>query len=883
MAVQVRVLKYHEYILECLMDANSHALKYHWQKQQRQLKQMFLSREHSITKLIKTLALSIDQNISSAYQHVIPKKNQHCYTVIAVGGYGRVEIFPHSDIDLLILCAESKPGQAVKHSHIEQFIQACWDIGLPISHSTRTITQCLQQARHDVTVFTNLIEARFITGFEPLFTKLTHALDTQNMWTYQDFLTTRLEKLNKRYKKYGKSAYCIEPDIKYSPGGLRDLQMSLWLAKFRYGIHHLNELVEKNILLIDEYRQLSHCQHFLWKIRFGLHIFTDRQENRLLLDHQKQLAIYFGFEDESYNIAVELFMKQYYQTIKTLNEINALLLQTLQQVPQKPLVKNSKPIFLGAHSQFLVEDNCIQAVKKNLFEQHPESLLEIFVVMAKHPTIKQIDVQTKRLIVKERHRINQSYREKAKHRKLFAEIVRHPNRIAFTLNLMHDLGVLGQYLPAFNKIIGQTQFDLYHVYPVDKHVLLVLQQLHHFTLFQHDKEFDLCHQIMKQLNNSTCLFVAAFFHDIGKGQGQDHSILGTTLAAQFCVQHYFSDEETHLITWLVNNHLLMSMVAQRQDISDPDTLRTFAEQCTSQEYLNALYLLTVADIIATNSSLWNGWRDSLLKRLYYGTTTWFQQSQAVDSALLVKHSQESVITALHNSPYGIEQLQALWANFEKFYFLSHNPDTLKWHAEVLLHADSNYPLVAIHSALPTGNEILIYCEKTPHLFAITATLLDRLQINIVNASFTQTKTNKQIASYFVVDHSGQTITDNQTLGFITQQLEHALTAINYTPKCSQRRMSRELQHFSIATKIEFAQDKKRNRTILSLAARDRPGLLAKIAMVFMHNHIDLQTANVLTFGERAEDVYYITDDEQQPILAKELQDKLREDIIAALH
>jgi len=861
------------------MDAALKQLKNHWHKHSQHINQSFLSQEGSAAHHIQQLATLIDQTIARVYDHVLPTAYQSCCTIVAVGGYGRIEIFPQSDIDIVVLYDPNTHEQGEDIANvISSLLHALWDIGLAISHSSRTLIECLQQARTDITIITNLMEARYISGSIKLFEKLSKAIDSQSMWSSKDFLKARLKEQQIRYQKYGRTAYCIEPDIKYSPGGLRDLQTIFWLAKHHYHIQDLSELVNFGILLPYEYRQLIKCQHYLWKIRFALHVYTRRQENRLLLEHQKQLAVYFGFEDESYNIAVELFMKRYYQTIKTFNEINNILLALIQEDIQSPTT-----VFPESDHPYFTHDEHRASVKHpKVFLEHPENLLAIFLYISEHEHCRDISAATRRLIYQSRHLINESFRSNAKHRQIFSQILALHQTLAHTLNLMHDVGVLGHYIPAFNKIIGQTQFDLYHLYPVDKHTLILLSQISKFTDNQYRKQFSLASQIMSQVKNPTCLYIAGLFHDIGKGQDEDHSCLGAKLVTNFCHEHHISKEETTLIMWLVENHLLMSTVAQKQDISDPDVLAEFVQALANQDYLNALYVLTIADIVATNTNLWNGWRDSLLKRLYYAATTLLQQNRYVDRATLIHHSKQSALQLLMPNGLSPQNIQALWEPFEKNYFLNHSAETIVWHTTVLLTQRKHFPLIEIQTSAQMGNEIFIYCNHVEHLFATTVTILDRLQLNVINASFSQTSTDHQIASYFIVDHLGQTIKDESKIDFIKNELHLALTTPHYTPKCSRRRITKQLQQFTIPTEVTLTEDKKRQCHILNLIARDRPGLLAKIAMVFMRHNIELKMANILTLGERADDVYYITDHQNKPIHDQTLKQQICDDIKAAL-
>ncbi len=566
----------------------------------------------SVSGLLEEKSIFIDKILSLCWQHYLGDYAQSL-SLIAVGGYGRRELFPYSDIDIVVLL-DSDDTSPYQES-LASFFTFLWDIGLKPGQSVRTIEECIKAAQDDQTIMTSLMEMRLIAGNIALYETLRQATTPDKIWPSDQFFIAKMEEQRQRYAKFHCTAYNLEPNIKEGPGGLRDMQIIAWVFKRHYNSATLKELVKYGFLPESEYSELVAALDMLWRIRYALHLLTNRGEDRLIFDYQRDLAQQFGFssENQTYNQDVEQFMQFYFKTVLGLERLNEMLLQLFNErfvcgeAVYRPLPFNAK---------FSVINGYLEATEDDIFEQEPTTLLEIFLILQQNPSLKGIRATTIRLIRKNLHLIDDAFRKNKTANRLFMEIFRQPRGITHQLRRMNRYGVLGAYLPGFANIVARMQYDLFHIYTVDEHTIFVISNLRRFALEKHIDELPFCNDIFLLIAKPEILYIAALFHDIAKGRNGDHSVIGEEIARQFCIQHDLSSHDTKLITWLVRNHLIMSMTAQRKDISDPDIIHEFAQQVGSIEYLNYLYLLTVADIRATNPELWNSWKDALLQELY---------------------------------------------------------------------------------------------------------------------------------------------------------------------------------------------------------------------------------------------------------------------------
>ncbi|HYQ70743.1 MAG TPA: [protein-PII] uridylyltransferase, partial [Gammaproteobacteria bacterium] len=591
----------------------------------------------------------------------------------AVGGYGRSELMPGSDIDLLILLPDGAGNRYDRR--IEALLGFLWDIGLEVGHSVRSLDECVAESLADISVVTNLMEARLLAGSADLCMRLREAISPAQVWSSRDFFEAKCAEQAIRHHKFGETAYRLEPNIKEGPGGLRDIQMIVWVANRYFGTGSLQDLVDHEFLTRDELELLIECRDLLWDIRFALHAMTGRGEDRLLFDYQRTLAKQFGFEDDANRLGVEAFMKQYYRAIMELRRLNEMLLQLFHEViihPEGP----GEPVILNR--RFQMRNGFLEITADEVFRHHPYALLEVFLLLEQNPQLRGVRAGTIRAIREHRYLIDEEFRNDIRCRSLFMEIIRQPHRVTRELRRMNRYGVLAAYLPAFEHIVGLMQYDLFHIYTVDEHILFVVRNLRRFTVQDHALEFPLCSHIVATLPKIELLYLSALFHDIAKGRGGDHSELGGMDAYDFCIRHDLSDYDAGLVTWLVEHHLIMSTTAQREDIDDPVVINRFARTVGNRARLDYLYVLTVADIRATNPDMWNAWKDALLKQLYYNTRRALHRGLQ-DPLERAEHIQQVQHEAAELLGQRDAQIQHLWEQMGDEYFLRTSPEQVAHH------------------------------------------------------------------------------------------------------------------------------------------------------------------------------------------------------------
>lgn len=806
--------------------------------------------------------------------------------LVAVGGYGRGELLPYSDIDLLVL---HTPEALTEHrGRLEPFFTFLWDIGLEVGSSVRTVDECARIAAQDLTVITNLLESRLLTGDASLHAALAQQTAPDKLWPVADFFKAKLEEQRRRHAKYDDSGYKLEPNVKESPGGLRDIHTIAWVAKRHFGAASLTELRDKGFLSKQETDELFAGQDFLWRVRFALHMLTGRHEDRLLFDHQVRVASLFGYLDAPIegarpdNRAVEQFMQLYYRTIKSLSCLNDMLLQLFEEAILGA-GKDGEVNVLNA--RFQIRGTVIEARDDAIFTAQPWALIEVFTLMQSHPEVTGIRAQTLRLIRRDLRLLDLSVRGDLRTKSLFIELFRSGGGLTHGLRRMNRYGVLGRYLPAFGRIVGHMQYDLFHTLTVDEHILYVVRNARRLAMPQFADELPFPSAIFKRLPKPELLYLAAFFHDLAKGRGGDHSELGGADAIQFCLDHGFSHADADLVAWLVRHHLTMSLTAQKQDVQDPQVVAAFTQTCDTRERLDYLYLLTVSDIRGTNPKLWNGWRDSLLKELYKATARALEQG--LDSLFTLEQRAQA------NRERALEQVVAdgiapavasgVWARIESEYFLRHTVNELTWHLpEILLHPDAPQPLVLVKNFEDRGTSVFIYCRDRDHLFGLTTGVLASLGLNILDARLHTTADGYVLDSYVVLEADGSPITGEHRTQEIIERLGRVIADPAITVVDVNRRMSTRLRHFNTPTTVHISQDAARGRTVLELVAADQPGLLSMIGRVFHKRGILLDAAKIATIGERAEDVFYLTDRLRQPLTGEAVLEELREVIVRTL-
>ncbi|MBI3284604.1 MAG: [protein-PII] uridylyltransferase [Burkholderiales bacterium] len=801
--------------------------------------------DHKAEQLLHDLCRNVDQVLSKIWkQFEFPKDA----ALVAVGGYGRGELFPHSDVDVLILL-QAQPDPAFKEK-LESLVQLLWDIGLDIGHSIRTVDECLQESAADITVQTSLLEARLLTGSRKLFKELQqHYAEAMNP---QKFFQEKLLELQQRHVKYDDTPYSLEPNCKESPGGLRDLQVILWVAKAANLGNSWRELADRGLITDTEARQLKRNERAFKDIRIRLHMHAGRREDRLIFDLQTPIAETFGFKTTEARRASEYLMQRYYWAAKAVTQLNSILLQNIEAnlFPQP-----SVPRPLNEH--FNEVNGFIDIARDDTFEATPSTLLEVFLMLARHGDLKGMTARTLRALWHARLLIDAEFRHDIFNRALFLQILQSPQGITHALRRMNQMSILGRYLPNFRRIIGQMQHDLFHAYTVDQHILMVVRNLRRFTMTEHAHEYAFCSQLMANFNQPWVLYIAALFHDIAKGRGGDHSELGMADAKKFCYDHGLSRANSELIVFLVQNHLTMSQVAQKQDLSDPDVVQKFASLVKDERHLTALYLLTVSDIRGTSPKVWNAWKGKLLEDLYRMTLRVLGgETPSKDREL--KNRQEDALKALRLYGLPPDAHEKLWQQLDVAYFLRHDASDIAWQTRALHDKlDSAQPVVKCRlSPIGEGLQVTVYVKDQADLFARICNYFDGKNFGILDAKIHTTRNGYALDTFLVIEPA---FANNYR--DIINLIEHELTEVllRQTPLSppNRGRLSRLSRTFPIVPTVDLRPDERGRYYLLSISANDRNGLLYAIANVLTKYKINLHTAKIMTLGERVEDVFIV--------------------------
>jgi len=797
--------------------------------------------------------------------------------LVAVGGYGRGELHPSSDIDIMVLLPKS--DSADWQRDIERFLTFLWDIGLEIGHSVRSIDDCQRESLSDISVASTLFEARLLAGPESLFAGMRRALASDRLWSSQDFFEAKVKEQTERHHRYYDTAYNLEPNVKSSPGGLRDIQTIGWVAKRHFGTDTLDELVGHGFLTREELRKLKVGQSFLWKVRFGLHVLTGRREDRLLFDYQIKLAKLFGYEDASFTLAVEQLMQKYYRTVMDVSLLNEMLLQLFREAI---LTQSGPPRPINPH--FQIRNDYLEVTHPEVFARHPSALLELFVLLQQHPEVLGVRAETIRLIGTHVLLIDEGFRQDPRHHRLFMEILCAPVGVTHELRRMNLYGVLGRYIPTFGRIVGRMQYDLFHAYTVDAHTLFVVSNLRRMAMPKYNAEFPSLSQIMQSLPRQEIAYLAALFHDIAKGRGGDHSELGAVDAEAFCLEQGLGRYEARLVAWLVRNHLILSITAQKKDISDPDIIHDFARHVGDQDHLDYLYVLTVADVRGTNPKLWNAWKARLFEEFYERTKRALRRGleTPVDQDELIRETQEQARARMPDVPE--ERIAQVWSQWTEAHFLRYRPEEIAWHTMLLAGRQplDDTPLVAIRQLADRGGTaVLTYTPRRLQSFARTTAVLDQMGLNVVDARLISSANGFSLETYVVLEDNGAVIADAARMREIEQGLWQNLQQPQDSPLTVTRRAPRQVRMFSTPTQVNFSLDSRNDRTILELVAADRPGLLSEVGKVFKAERVAINGAKIMTVGERAEDVFYITDPDGS-LLQEEACRRVQDSLVRAL-
>ncbi|MFZ2450434.1 MAG: [protein-PII] uridylyltransferase [Methylovulum miyakonense] len=836
----------------------------------------------SVYPLIKERSDFIDNLLGSGWEYFLGKLAAKP-SLVAVGGYGRRELFPYSDIDIVVLL--DSEDISLYQQALANFSTFLWDIGLKPGQSVRTVAECVAEAKKDQTIMTSLTEIRLITGCPTLFDDLKEQTSPDHIWPSDLFFQAKMTEQQQRYAKAHNTAYNLEPNIKEGPGGLRDMQVIAWVFKRHYHSSTLKELIKYGFMPESEYNELIAAREVLWRIRYALHLLTRRGEDRLIFDYQRDLAHQFGFsgDDQQYNQDVERFMQFYFKTVQGLERLNEMLLQLFNErfVCGET---GCRPIDIS--EDFVAINGYLEAVDEEVFTRKPLLLLEIFLILQKNTEACGIRATTIRLIRKNLDLIDDAFRTNKTANQLFIELLRQPRGITTQLRRMNRYGVLAAYLPSFANIVARMQYDLFHIYTVDEHTLFVIRNLRRFSIEAHYNELPFCHNVFLQIPKPELLYLAALFHDIAKGRNGDHSAIGEEIAQQFCVQHGLSSHDCKLMSWLVRNHLIMSMTAQRKDISDADVIHEFAQLVGSVEYLNYLYLLTVADIRATNPELWNSWKDVLLKELYnktHGVLRKGLQNPVTLAERLLENKNEAK-DELRQLGLCENTIDGVWRNLSDDYFLRYSADEIAWHTRAIATAtEDDLPLVLLEPQTQRGSaEVFVYTQNAGPIFSLCTATLDQLGLTILDARIMTTLNDYILNSFQVLEQSGQPIHDHYREEHIRTALQNNLRQQLIKKHKNLHRQSRQAKHFPIPTSIQFLDDPLGRHTIIELVTTDRAGLLSQIGQAFINQQISLHSAKITTIGSRAEDMFYVTDQQNQPITDALRQQQIHDEMLAML-
>ncbi len=798
-------------------------------------------------ELLKKQRMLVDRVLRDAWRKAgIPAT----VSLLAVGGYGRGELYPHSDVDILILLPQQP--DATLTTKIEGLIGLFWDIGLEVGHSVRTVAECVDEADKDVTVQTSMLEARLLIGSRTLFKRFQDAT-TRGFDRKAFFKSKRLEQ-EQRHAKFQDSPYSLEPNLKEAPGGLRDLQVIRWLARASGLGRTWKELARRGYITDIEARQFNTCERQLQQLRVRLHYAAGRREDRLLFDYQNSLASDLGYKGTAHRRASEILMQRYYRTAKLVTQLNTILLHNLAAAIY-PEAEGEHTII---NERFRAVRELLDARTPDLFEREPSAILECFLLLQQHAELKGMTAPTLRALWRARMRIDGRFRRSPENRALFLKLFQQPRGLVHEFRRMNQYSILGRYLPAFGKVVGQMQHDLFHVYTVDQHILTVLRNLRRFTMLEFAHEYPLCSRLIAGFDRHWLLYIAGVFHDIAKGRGGDHSDLGRVDARRFCVQHGLDAEDTDLVVFLVQYHLTMSGIAQKQDLSDPEVIRDFAAVVKTERRLTALYLLTVADIRGTSPKVWNAWKGKLLEDLFQATRRLLSGKPMVSAETDIQAKQEEArrLLRLYALADGVET--ELWKRLDVPYFLRHDAKDIAWQTRLLYNkVETTRPIVRARlSPVGEGLQVMIYTPDQPYLFARICGYFESIAFSIADARIHTTRHGYALDTFQIMGSGKSAYRD--MIRLIEHDLAERLETQAPLHAPSKGRVSRQLKHFPITPEVHIRPDEKAQYNLLSITAGDRPGLLFRIARVLGEYKVNLHTAKIVTLGERAEDVFIIS-------------------------
>ncbi|MHC1480268.1 [protein-PII] uridylyltransferase [Frateuria aurantia] len=774
--------------------------------------------------------------------------------LFACGGYGRGLLFPHSDVDLLVLVDQGDAGRA---RALEQFLATLWDIGLKIGSAVRNATQCRELAAADLSVFTSLMDARLIAGDASLQREVEVILEAPELWPPRAYLEARIAERDARHARFDDTTYQLEPNLKDGPGGLRTLDALRWLARRLLGESGFDGLVRRGWLDPAERDTLLQAQATLWRIRFALHLEAGRPEERLLFDYQRALARRLGFEDEhSSNLGVEQFMQSYFRAATQVERLGVQLTERFDELFDDPDDCHR------LNADFASRAGRLTLVDPELFIRRPQALIEIFVVRLEHTEVVGLAAETMRRIHQAIAHHGEALADSPEVLAALIDLLRRGPVAVDALWRMNRFGLLTAMLPPLARVFGRMQYDLFHVYTVDEHTMRVLRNVARFAEPSSAQAFPLAHQLMSGLPKPELLLLAALFHDIAKGRGGDHSVLGEMDAREFCRRAELDADDTELVAWLVRWHLLMSETAQRRDITDPLVVQRFANEVADWERLDHLYLLTVADIIGTSAKLWNSWKDRLLRDLYTSAHYVLRSdSEATPHASVrAQSTRDQAMARLISEGLDPAAIETVWDDFPQASFLRHKLAQICQQTRAILRADGAVPVVDVQPVSVRGcTDLFVYAEDRPGLFATITATLDRLRFSVMQARILNSRHQRALDTFLLLDADTQAPASAER----AVELQHAIEKALRHPaaaKPARRGLSRHQKYFQSPPRIAFSTVGR--LTQLALVSSDRPGLLAAVAQAFEEAGVNVHDARIATFGERVEDFFMVSGGDQ---------------------
>ena len=812
-----------------------------------------------VVQLVHARAWFVEQLLLLAWRKVVPFVGE--LSLVAVGGYGRGELHPHSDIDLLILLGDDL-GDDFPKEEIEAFVQLLWDAGFYLGHSVRTAAECAEDAAADVVTTTTFMESRLLAGSRELLAGMLESVSPERIWSGKAFFEAKSEEQRQRHTRFHETAYNLEPNIKEGPGGLRDIQMISWVTRRHFGARTLHGLVENGVITEREHDDLVGGQRLLWRIRYALHLLAGRGEDRLLFDYQRQIAERFGFKDSATALAVEQFMQLYYRTVMRLERLNESLLQLLQEIlsPRAPAEVRELT------GEFRVRNGYLEPSSDTVFVKRPAALMEMFVLLAREEALRGVTAATIRAIRHHLYLVDEEFRQSEEVNRLFLDLLQQPEGVYTQLQRMNRYGLMAAYLPAFGNIVGRMQYDLFHVYTVDQHTLFVVRNLRRFAYGKYKERFPHCRAVFKRIAKPELLYLAAIFHDIAKGRGGDHSELGEKDAEAFCARLDIEPAERKMVAWLVRYHLLMSQTAQRKDLSDPLNIQKFAETVGNTRYLDHLYLLTVADIAGTSPKLWNNWKNKLLWDLYLAAGEALRRGleNPIKRATRIRETRAAALSRLLRRVVDPERINALWETLPDYAFWRLSPDQLVWTTETVVQNPDKEDLIAVRPVQPHGvSELLVCVPDHDGLFAGITSVLDEMGLDVMSARVLTTRDARSYDLFQLMDQHGDIINDVDAAELVSR-LEVATGEERPRAPVS-RKLPRRLRHFTSAPVVRFADDPDGAGTVLRLECNDQPGLLSRVAAAIYSQDVQVHNARIATFGERVEDTFLVSDADHQPL------------------